>query len=126
MTSLNSILRFTVALMGLVFFLGAFALGEFLWGLGILAFFGVAFTSLMFSGLDPSAQSPKAKQWFRGTLALGAFGGVLLLVAGVTQLVNGQTNDGTTLLGAGAGLFYVWHKQRHAIKVVITDHSGKR
>lgn len=126
MTPLNSTLRIIVAIMGLAFFFSALAIGEFLWGLGVLAFFGLAFTSLTFSGLDPSAKSPEARQWFIATIVIGALAGFLLLVIGAIQIADGNTKDGITLLGAFGWLLYVWRKQRHEIKGVISSQSGDK
>lgn len=107
--------------MGLVFVFGAFAMGEVIWGFGVLSFFGLAFCSLNFSGIDPTATSPEAKKWFVAGLIFGAAALFILLLSAAIEIASGNSKSAAKLLIFLPLLVYVWRTYGRQVKAVITN-----
>lgn len=126
MSPLSGVLRIIIAFMGLVFFFGALAMGEILWGFGILSFFGVAFCSLSFSGIDPSAKSPEARKWFIAAMIFGVAGGFILVLTAAIEIATGNTKSAIKLLIYLPLLIYVWRTQGGEIKAIFSKQSNSQ
>lgn len=126
MSPLSSVLRIIVALMGLVFVFGAFAMGEVIWGFGVLSFFGLAFCALNFSGIDPTAKSPEARKWFIAGLIFGVFAVFILLLSAAINIANGDSKSAAKLLIYLPLLVYVWRTYGRELKTIITNRSSNQ
>lgn len=124
MSPISSVLRIIIALMGLVFFFGALASDQVLWGFGVLSFFGVAFCSLSFSGIDPTAKSPEAKKWFVASMIFGIAAILILLLSAAIEIAAGNTKSAIKLLIYMPLLFYVWKTQGKEIKTIFSKPSN--
>jgi hypothetical protein len=112
--------------MGLVFFFGALATGQILWGFGVLSFFGVAFCSLNFSAIDPSAKSPGAKKWFIAGMVFGVAGGGTLVLSAAIEIATGNTKSAIDLLIYLPLFVYLWRTQGREIKAILSKQSNSQ
>lgn len=126
MSPTSSVLRIIIALMGLAFFFGALASGQVLWGFGVLSFFGVAFCSLSFSGIDPTAKSPEAKKWFVASMIFGVAAVFILLLSAALEIAAGDTKSAIKLLVYLPLVFYVWKTQGKEIKAIFSKPSNSQ
>lgn len=126
MSPLSSALRIIIALMGLLIFLGALATGQVLWGIGALSFFGLAFCSLSFSSIDPTAKSAEARKWFVASLIFGVIGVFILLLSAAIEIAAGDTKSAIKLLIYLPLLFYVWKTQGKEIKAIFFKPSSNQ
>ena len=126
MSPLSSALQITITLLGLVLFVGAFAMGEVMWGFGVLSFVGVAFCSLKFSSIDPTAKSPEAKRWFISGLIFGTVSVLILLLSAVIEIADGNLKSAARLLIYLPLLVYVWRTYGRGLKAVIANRSDNQ
>lgn len=124
MSPLSSALRIIIALMGLVFFFGALATGQVLWGFGVLSFFGLAFCSLSFSGIDPTARSPEGRKWFLASMIFGVVAVFILVLSAAIEIANDNTKSAIRLLIYLPLLVYVWRTQGREIKAIFSKQSN--
>lgn len=110
--------------MGLVFFFGALATGQFLWGFGVLSFFGLAFCSLSFSGIDPTAKSPEGRKWFLASMIFGVVAVFILVLSAAIEIANDNTKSAIRLLIYLPLLVYVWRTQGREIKAIFSKQSN--
>lgn len=101
-------------------------MGEILWGFGLLSFFGVAFCSLSFSGIDPSAKSPEARKWFIAAMIFGATGVFILVLSAAIEIATGNTKAAIKLLIYLPLLIYVWRTQGREIKAIFSKQSNSQ
>jgi hypothetical protein len=113
MSTLSSVLRAIVVVLGIFLVIAAIKSEQWLSALVLTCFFGIAFSSLSFSGIDREAISPASSRWFLIAAAFGAVGFLVIAVFLVGALLDGNTKSA---MRYGGGLIVassvVWNKRK--------------
>lgn len=117
--STSAVLRILIAVIGAVFVAASILSGEWLNALALFSFFGLAFSSLSCTGIDPDVNDPESKNWFLVALAFGAAAALLLLVFLGTAIVEGNSKDALRLAAPLPMLIFVWWQNRVSLLAAI-------
>jgi hypothetical protein len=116
MRPMSAFLRASVAVLGVVLVSFSFATGDFLFSLGMLAFFAAAFAGLSFSGVDALHEAhPVADRWFLTAMLFGVIGALVALISLGMAIHDGDLRTSGRLAAPLAMLCFVWCKYGKAV-----------
>jgi hypothetical protein len=125
MSTLSSVLRAIVVVLGIFLVIAAIKSEQWLSALVLTCFFGIAFSSLSFSGIDREAISPASSRWFLIAAAFGAVGFLVIAVFLVGALLDGNTKSA---MRYGGGLIVassvVWNKRKEVASAVRRGYQA--